>query len=32
MLRDVDLPLRVKHRLERPDNVEDNLLVYRLGG
>ena len=32
MMGDVDFPLRVEHRLVRPDNVVDNLLVHRLGG
>ena len=32
MLGNVDLPQRVEHRLVRPDDVEDNLLVHRLRG
>ena len=31
MLGDIDLPLRIEHRLVRRHNSHHNLLVYRLG-
>src|SRR5271165_5260390 len=32
MLGNVDLPMRIKHRLVSPDHAKDDLLIHRLGG